>query len=121
LKLFVGAMGASNYIFAQARPSEQIADFIGAHVDMLAFLGGAPKVVVCDYVAGHIIAVLWRPPLCGAAPRNGLLAATLGHISLKEPRAIRAVLVRFAKQVFAEAPPKKSRAAGRPRALPVSS
>jgi transposase len=48
MKLFVGAMGASNYIFAQARPSEQIADFIGAHVDMLAFLGGAPKVVVCD-------------------------------------------------------------------------
>ena len=41
-------MGASNYIFAQARPSEQIADFIGAHVDMLAFFGGAPKVVVCD-------------------------------------------------------------------------
>ena len=48
MKLFVGAMGASNYIFAQARPSEQVADFIGAHVDMLAFLGGAPKVVVCD-------------------------------------------------------------------------
>jgi transposase len=48
MKLFVGAMGASNYIFAQARPSEQIADFIGAHVDMLAFFGGAPKVVVCD-------------------------------------------------------------------------
>lgn len=48
MKLFVGAMGASNYIFAQARQSEQIADFIGAHVDMLAFFGGAPKVVVCD-------------------------------------------------------------------------
>ena len=48
MKLFVAVMGASNYIFAQARPSEQIADWIGAHVDLLAFLGGAPKFVVCD-------------------------------------------------------------------------
>ena len=38
MKLFVAAMGASSYIFAQARPSEQIADWIGAHVDLLAFL-----------------------------------------------------------------------------------
>ena len=48
MKLFVAVMGASNVIFAQARPSEQIADWIGAHVDLLAFLGGAPKFVVCD-------------------------------------------------------------------------
>lgn len=48
MKLFVAAMGASNYIFAQARASEQIADWIGAHVDLLSFLGGAPKFVVCD-------------------------------------------------------------------------
>jgi transposase len=48
MKLFVAVMGASNYIFAQARPSEQIADWIGAHVDLFAFLGGAPRFVVCD-------------------------------------------------------------------------
>ena len=48
MKLFVAVMGASNYIFAQARPSEQIADWIGAHVDLFAFLGGGPKFVVCD-------------------------------------------------------------------------
>lgn len=48
MKLFVAAMGASNYVFAQARASEQIADWIGAHVDLFAFLGGAPKFVVCD-------------------------------------------------------------------------
>ena len=48
MKLFVAVMGASNYIFAQARPSEQIADWLGAHVDLLAFLGGAPKFIVCD-------------------------------------------------------------------------
>ena len=48
MKLFVAVMGASNYVFAQARPSEKIADWIGAHVDLLAFLGGAPKFIVCD-------------------------------------------------------------------------
>jgi transposase len=41
-------MGASNYIFAQARAGEKIADWIGAHVDLFAFLGGVPKFVVCD-------------------------------------------------------------------------
>lgn len=44
MKLFVAAMGASSYIFAQARPSEQIADWIGAHVDLFAFLGGPPSI-----------------------------------------------------------------------------
>jgi transposase len=48
MKLFVAVMGASNYIFAEARASERIADWIGAHVDLFAFLGGVPKFVVCD-------------------------------------------------------------------------
>ena len=47
MKLFVAVMGASNYIFAPARTSEQTADWTGAHVDLLAFLG-APKFAVCD-------------------------------------------------------------------------
>jgi transposase len=48
MKLFVAVMGASNYLFVQARPSEKIADWLGAHVDLFAFLGGVPKFVVCD-------------------------------------------------------------------------
>jgi transposase len=48
MKLFVAAMGASCYTFAQARPSEKIGDWIGAHVDLFAFSGGAPQFVVCD-------------------------------------------------------------------------
>jgi transposase len=43
MKLFIAAMGASSYIFAQARPSEQIADWIGAHVDLLAGDGTLPR------------------------------------------------------------------------------
>jgi transposase len=48
MKLFVAVMGPSNYLFAQARASEKISDWIGAHVDLFAFLGGVPKFVVCD-------------------------------------------------------------------------
>ena len=48
MKLFVAAMGASSYVFAQARASEKIADWIGAHVGLFAFLGGVPRFVVCD-------------------------------------------------------------------------
>ena len=44
MKLFVAVMGASNYIFAQARPSEQIADWIGAHVRPVRLSGRRPEV-----------------------------------------------------------------------------
>jgi transposase len=48
MKLFVAAMGASSYIFATARPSEGLADWISCHVEMLEFFGGAPAILVCD-------------------------------------------------------------------------
>lgn len=48
VKLFVAALGASNYTYAEAVASEGLEDWIGAHVRMFAFLGGVPKVVVPD-------------------------------------------------------------------------
>jgi transposase len=48
MKLFVAAMGASNYTYAEAVASESLEDWIGAHVRMFAFLRGVPKVVVPD-------------------------------------------------------------------------
>ncbi len=48
MKLFVAAMGASSYIFATARPSEGLSDWISCHVEMLEVLGGAPAIIVCD-------------------------------------------------------------------------
>jgi transposase len=46
--VFVAALGASNYTYAEARWSEGLADWIGSHVNALAALGGVPKAVVCD-------------------------------------------------------------------------
>jgi len=47
-KLFVACMGASSLVFAEARASEGLADWLGAHVSLFAALGGVPKFVVCD-------------------------------------------------------------------------
>jgi transposase len=61
-KIFVAVLGASNYTFAQARFSEALPDWIGAHVDALSFLGGAPKALVCDNLkAGVTVASRYEP------------------------------------------------------------
>lgn len=46
--IFVAALGASNYTYAEARWSEGLADWIGAHVNTFTAIGGVPKAVVCD-------------------------------------------------------------------------
>ena len=48
MKLFVAAMGASNYTYAEACASEGLSDWISLHVNLFRFLGGVPKFVVCD-------------------------------------------------------------------------
>ena len=46
--IFVAALGASNYTYAEARWSEGLADWIAAHINTFAAIGGVPKAVVCD-------------------------------------------------------------------------
>lgn len=48
VKVFIAAMGASNFTYAEAVASEGLEDWINAHVRMFGFLGGVPKVVVPD-------------------------------------------------------------------------
>ena len=55
MKLFVAAMGASNYTYAQAVATEGLEDWIGAHVRMFAFLGGVPRVVVPDNLKSAVL------------------------------------------------------------------
>jgi len=46
--LFVAALGASSYTYAEARWTETLPDWIGAHVNALDFFGGVMKAVVPD-------------------------------------------------------------------------
>jgi transposase len=55
VKLFVAAMGASNFTYAEAVASEGLEDWIGAHVRMFAFMGGVPKAVVPDNLKSAVI------------------------------------------------------------------
>lgn len=57
MKLFVAAMGGSNYTYAEAVASEGLEDWIGAHVRMFAFLGGVPRVVVPDNLKSAVVKV----------------------------------------------------------------
>jgi transposase len=48
VKLFVAAMGASSYTYAEAVASEGLEDWIGAHTRMFTYFGGVAKAVVPD-------------------------------------------------------------------------
>ena len=47
-QIFVGVMGASNYIFAEATASQSLEDWLGSHTRMLEFFGGVPEIIVPD-------------------------------------------------------------------------
>lgn len=61
-KIFVAVLGASNYTYAEARLSEALPEWICAHVNTFAYLGGVPKAVVCDNLkAGVTTASRYEP------------------------------------------------------------
>jgi transposase len=47
-QIFIGVLGASNYTYAEAQESQELPNWIGAHVRMFSFFGGAPEIVVSD-------------------------------------------------------------------------
>ena len=46
--LFVGALGASGYAYAEATRTASLPDWLGSHVRMLSFYGCAPTILVPD-------------------------------------------------------------------------
>jgi transposase len=52
--IFVAALGASNFTYAEARWSETLPDWIGAHVHALAAIGGVPQALVPDNLKAGI-------------------------------------------------------------------
>jgi transposase len=47
-EIFVGVLGASNYIFCEASPSQQVTDWQSSHVRMFEYFGGVPECVISD-------------------------------------------------------------------------
>jgi transposase len=72
-KLFVACMGASSLVFAEARSSEGLADWLGAHLNLFAALGGVPRFVVWD----NLQAAVTPAPPTGAVCWTSLGAGRL--------------------------------------------
>jgi transposase len=47
-ELFVTVLGASNYLYAEAFPSQELPYWIAGHAHALSFYGGASRLWVCD-------------------------------------------------------------------------
>ena len=47
-EVFIGVLGASNYSYVEAHWTQELPNWINAHVQMFNFLGGVPEIVVPD-------------------------------------------------------------------------
>src|SRR3984893_15112636 len=61
-QIFVAAMGASNYTYAEATLTQTLPDWIGAHVRALAFIGGVPAQLVPDNPKVGVDRANWYEP-----------------------------------------------------------
>lgn len=69
-QIFVGVLGASNYIYAEAHWSQCLPDWISAHVRMFEHFGGVPAVVVCDNLKAGVTKASRTEPVVNATYQN---------------------------------------------------
>lgn len=76
-ELFVAVWGASNYTYAEATLSQQMADWIGSHVRAFEYFGCLPKIVVPDCLKSAVVrAHRYEPDL------NPTYAEMAGHYGI---------------------------------------
>lgn len=61
-QLFVAALGASSYAYAEATWTQGLSDWIGSHTRAFAFIGGAPAMVVSDNLRSGITKACFYEP-----------------------------------------------------------
>lgn len=67
-EVFMAVLGASSFAYAEATWTQTLPDWIGSHVRMFRFFDGVPRLIVPDYVPGHVIALLFPARLCAPQP-----------------------------------------------------
>lgn len=70
VQIFVGVLGASNFTYADAHWSQQLPDWIDAHVRMFDYFGAVPKVIVCDNLKSGVTKVCKVDPVINATYQN---------------------------------------------------
>jgi transposase len=61
-QLFVAALGASSYTYAEATWTQGLSDWIGSHTRTFAFIGGVPAMVVSDNLRSAITKACFYEP-----------------------------------------------------------
>lgn len=61
-QVFIGVLGCSNYTFAEATWSQQLPDWLGSHVRMLAYFDGVPAAIVPDNLKSGVHRALRYEP-----------------------------------------------------------
>jgi transposase len=61
-QVFVAALGASNFTYAEARWTQSLPDWIGCHVNALASFGGVTRQIVCDNLKAGVTAACRYEP-----------------------------------------------------------
>jgi transposase len=61
-QLFVAALGASSYTYAEATWTQSLADWTGSHTCAFNFFGGVPAMVVCDNLKSGITKACFYEP-----------------------------------------------------------
>lgn len=54
VEIFVAALGASSFTYAEATETQRSADFIASHIRAVEFFGGAPQVIVPDQLRSGV-------------------------------------------------------------------
>ena len=67
----------SRQMFIVAYPRETQEMVFDAHNRAFAFFGGVPQRMVYDYVPGHVIILMCRPPLCAGPPASLSFASAI--------------------------------------------
>jgi transposase len=64
VELFVAALGASNYTYAEATLTQRVPDWIASHERAFTFFGGVTGAVVCDQLkSGVVVPCRYEPGL----------------------------------------------------------
>ena len=61
-QIFVAALGASNYTYAEARWTQALPDWIGCHVGAFTIFGGVTHQIVCDNLKAGVTAACRYEP-----------------------------------------------------------
>src|SRR5919112_2974264 len=75
-EIFVAVLGASNFTYAEATWTQQLPDWIEAHVRMFRFFGGVPKLIVPDNLKAGVNRASFYDPEINRS--YGMMAAHYG-------------------------------------------